>query len=571
MIRHQPFMVLALLGFFSLSLSLHAQPVPKEGTEMVPNEYGGHFPREIVWEGDGAEMVLVPYGTFRRGLSEERGGTPAERPEREIYLPSFYIDKYEVSNRRYLRYVEEAGGIRPRPSGNPALREPDHPVTAIPWDGANGYARWAGKILPTEAMWEKAARGPEGFLFPTGNTPPDKETVIHSRGSYGTTVPVTKDTGDVSPYGVFHMGGNAAEWVSDWYEREYYQQDVTEHPKGPDSGLSKSIRGGSFLAPRGETRATFRGVGLRTQIRDEVGFRTAWIPSSPREVAAVTPTPTPAATLAPREARARVMERFQETLKPYLEQRLPELPRDMMAAQALMSRGRADIQFINFTPWELSLTFVGPDQEVVFRYAEPLPRMTYRNVNLPREVDLHILAYAYEAPRNGPVNLGFVRAESNAVILVETEMFGPVVDSEAGEIALRESTEARQFYSGFTPQWNIMEVFNSVEEPLIVRVEDVTRSLEHPDLVGDYTIEPHTSFRMRMAPGRYRVAADYFGAAEASSNVVTFRLDDRAARRLLRIQEDTTRQEQVVVITQRRPFLSIDLYETRRLPAPRSN
>lgn len=571
MMRHLLLTALALTGTFCLALSIQAQPVPKEGTEMVPNEHGGHFPREIVWEKDGAEMVLIPYGTFTRGLSAERGGSPAERPEREIHLPSFYIDKYEVSNRRYLRYVEDAGGARPRPSGNPDLREPDHPVTAIPWDSASGYARWAGKSLPTEAMWEKAARGAEGFLFTTGNTPPDTETVIYGRGGFGTTVPVTEDTGDVSPYGVHHMGGNASEWVSDWYERDYYQVEVDENPKGPSSGLSKSIRGGSYLTPRAEIRATFRHVGLRTQIRDEVGFRTVWVPSSPREVASVTPTPTPAATLAPREARARTAERYAGILEPYLRDRLPELPREMMATQAHMSRGRADVQFVNFTPWELSLSFVGPDQDVVFRYAEPLPRMNYRNVTLPREVDLTILAYAYGAPRKGPINLGFVRAESNAIIVINTELFGPVDDYEAGEVPIRERTTAPQHYSGFTAQWNQLEVFNSVEESLLVRIEDVTRSLEDPDLVGDYTVEPGTSFRIRLAPGRYRFAADYFGASEASSNVVTFRLDDRAARRLLHIQEDAARQDRVVVITQRRPFLAIDLYEARRLPQPRSN
>lgn len=538
---------------------------------MVPNEHGGEFPREIIWEHDGSVMVLIPHGPFTMGLSQARGGSPAEEPERTVQLPSFYIDKYEVSNQKYSRFVNQAAGQRPRPTGNEVLKHPEHPVCGVTWDAARGYAQWTGRQLPTEAMWEKAARGPEGFLYSTGNTRPSGDVVIHGRGAMGATVPADKNTGDVSGYGVYHMGGNVAEWVSDWYEREYYKTAPNENPTGPETGMSKVLRGGSYITSSDNLRLTRRDAALRTQIRDELGFRTVWVPSTPRQVADVTPTPTPVPTLAPREAREASIQKFIEDLTPFLESDAPQLPREMMATRAHMGRGNSNIQFVNFTPWNISLNFVSTNHDLVFKYHEPLPRMSYRNVALTREVDLQVLAYATGAPRKGPIHIGMVRAESSAILVIPTEMFGPVVDREGTVIPIQERTEVPQRYQGFNPQWNFVEAFNRTDESLLVRVEDVTRNLDDPDLFGEFTVDPQTALRLRLAPGRYRYSADYFGAAEESSNQVTFRVDDRAARRLIYIQKDTVREDRVTVITQRKPFLAVELFEARSLPAPRAN
>lgn len=538
---------------------------------MVPNEHGGYFPREIVWESDGSRMVLIPHGTFTMGLSAARGGAPAEQPEREVYLPSFYIDKYEVSNRKYSRYVEQAAGQRPRPTGSPTLTHPDHPVCGVTWDAARGYARWTGRELPTEAMWEKAARGPENKLFTTGNTVPSREKVIFGRGPVGETVAVDRPTSDVSGYGVYHMGGNVSEWVSDWFERDYYKNAPRDNPRGPETGMSKVYRGGSFVTTQEDLRVTRRHAALRTQIRDEVGFRTVWVPASPREIAERTPTPTPQPTPEPRVQRQMVIDQFIEKLTPFIKDDAPQLPREMMATRAHASRGNSEIQFVNFTPWQISLNFISTSHELVFRYGEPLPRMTYRNVTLPREIDLQVLAYAHGAPRTGPIHIGMVRAESTAILVISTEFFGPVVDGDGNVTDIRTNTEVPQRYQGFSPQWNYVEAFNSTDEALLVRIEDVTRNLDDPTLVGEFTVESKHSFKMRLAPGRYRYSADYFGATDESSNRVTFRVDDRAARRLLHIQQDTGRAERVTVITQRKPFLAVELFEARRLPAPRAN
>ncbi|MCC5876393.1 MAG: hypothetical protein JJU11_09275, partial [Candidatus Sumerlaeia bacterium] len=284
-----------------------------------------------------------------------------------------------------------------------------------------------------------------------------------------------------------------------------------------------------------------------------------------------TPTPTPRPTPEPREQRRMIIDRFIDELTPHIKADAPQLPREMMATSAHASRGNSEIQFVNFTPWQISLSFVSTNHELVFRYGEPLPRMSYRNVTLPREIDLQVIAYAKNAPRTGPIHIGMVRAESTAILVISTDFFGPVVDGDGNVTEVRSSTEVPQRYQGFNPQWNYVEAYNVTDEPLLVRIEDVTRSLDDPNLVGEFTVEPKHSFKMRLAPGRYRYSADYFGAAEDSSNRVTFRVDDRAARRLLMIQQDTGRPERVTVITQRKPFLAVELFEARRLPAPRSN
>jgi iron(II)-dependent oxidoreductase len=545
-----------------------AQPIAKEGTELVPNEYGGAFPREIIWEADGAEMVLVPYGTFTRGLSEARGGGEAERPERIIYLPSFYIDKHEVTNEMYARFTAQVPAERPRPAGNPGLREPAHPVVAIPWDSAVGYAEWAGKRLPTEAMWEKAARGPQNTLYTTGDTPPSPEVVIHGRGGAGVTVPAQQNTGDVSGYGALHMNGNVSEWVWDWYAREYYAEEIRDNPSGPPSGMTKVYRGGSFLTRPEDLRLTLRMAGSRNAIRDEVGFRTVWVPADPRTITQATPTPSPVPTIAPRDARAQTVAAMATAITPFLERRDPQLPKDMMATRAHASKGSAAIQLINFTPYDLSVTFVGPEVQRVFRYAEPLGRMSFRNVTLPREVDLHMLAYAYGAPRNGPVDIGFLRSESNAIVVIPTETFGQVRDLNAGVIPVLENPTASQFYGEFQPRWNVLEVNNTLDDSLVLKVEDTIRGLDKPETVGEYTVEPLETLRLTLMGGRFRFTVDYFGANEPSSTPTDLRIDDRAARRLLVIKEDAKREGGVMVITERRPYLALELFEARRIPPP---
>lgn len=544
-----------------------AQPTPKPGTDMVPNEYGGTFPREITWGADGAEMVLIPHGSFVRGRDSSKGGSEAESPEATVTLHSYYIDKYEVSNQQYGKYAIERAGQKPRPSANADLKLPDHPAVAIPWSSAAGYAQWAGKQLPTEAMWEKAARGPKGSNYTTGNDIPKSGTLVISRGSFGTTVATTDKTGDVSGYGVHHMGGNAAEWVADYYSRDAYKAGETDNPKGPAKGETRVVRGAGFDASEGSAslRATYRSGYPPTQIRDELGFRTVWVPTDPKLIAQMTPVPTPEPTeRVPTidETAGKILER----ITPLIVANNPDLPKELIPSKAYLQGGTDELQFVNFTPYRVSLTFIGPDDQLVFKINEPLPPMTYRNVTLPKERDLRIVAYSSESPeRKGPFFIGGARAESRAVIVVPTELFVPIADAEGKKIPLLESTELPQRYSELIPRWTEFEVLNKVKYPLVVKVLDTTRGTSTPDVAGEYTIEPNQAIRLEYQPGRYKFSAQYIGAMDECSTPKEFRIDDKAARRLLTLVEDKARPGSVAVITEKRPFVALELKEAKRL------
>lgn len=548
-----------------------AQPRPVEGTDMVPNEYGTEFPREIIWEADGAPMVLVPYGTFRMGLDQEKGGLRRESPEHEVHLPSFYIDKYEVSNRRYETFRAEVRTVATaRPSGHELLTHPDHPVVGLPWGAAQAYARWAQKELPTEAMWEKAARGPENTLYTTGAEPLERGSVIAGGTTQTPTVPVDRDTGDVSGYGAFHMGGNASEWTRDWFLRDAYGTEPRSNPAGPSSGEAKSVRGGSYLSPMEETRATFRQAIPFQHIRDQIGFRTVWVPrpvERQEEVAEAEATPTPV----PTPSRSERLDEFRDKLRPYLTAGDARLPREMMAGSAHTGGGTGTVQFVNFTPYRLSLNFVSLELGLVFKYDEPLPPMNFRNVELTQEVNLQVLAWAKDAPRDTMLDIGFVRAESRAIVVIPTEFFGPIVAPDGTRTEPASSTTASQYYGDYQPLWNQFEVHNSVDVSVLVELEDVTRGSENARPVGEYLLEPQDTLRLALDPRRYRVRAEYIGALDESSRPVEFMLDDRAARRLLLIREDPSREGGVTVITQTRPYLAVELLEARRIPRSRSD
>ncbi len=192
-------------------------------------------------------MVLVPAGEFTMGSST---GDSDERPAHQVYVDAFSIDKYEVSVGQYAAFLQEAGGHLP-PDWN-TMNQPSHkkrPVSNVDWADAAAYCKWAGKRLPTEAEWEKAARGTDGRLYPWGNEAP---TPLHANygqtGSshHGVLTPVGTFEEGKSPYGIYDMAGNVWEWVSDWYGHDYYKDSPSKNPTGPSTGGFKVIRGGSW-------------------------------------------------------------------------------------------------------------------------------------------------------------------------------------------------------------------------------------------------------------------------------------------------------------------------------------
>jgi len=202
------------------------------------------IPKRITGK-DGAPMVLIPAGEFQMGSDD---GEDDEKPVHTVYLDAFYMDIYEVTNAQFEKFLESKGFERIHWSlRRPGFSHPNSPVIGA-GPSAMEYCEWVGKRLPTEAEWEKAARGGlEGKKYPWGDEPPD-ETKTNFNDHVGHPTPV----GSYPPngYGLHDMMGNVCEWVSDWYRPDYYQSSPKRNPKGPDSGLHgwRVVRGGDWTS-----------------------------------------------------------------------------------------------------------------------------------------------------------------------------------------------------------------------------------------------------------------------------------------------------------------------------------
>jgi iron(II)-dependent oxidoreductase len=216
-------------------------------------------------------MVLVMAGECIMGSNDHRRD---ERPVHRIYLDVFYIDKYQVTNARYGTFMQATGHKAPGHWNKKMYNTSNQPVVAVSWHDAEAYCRWAGKRLPTEAEWEKAARGTEGRTYPWGNQW-DKTRANIWDGSLGKTTPVGSYEGGKSPYGAYDMAGNGWEWVADWYDRKYYQSSPSRNPMGPARGHAKVLRGGSWYFIAGVARAATRVRNDPESRAGSYGFRCA--------------------------------------------------------------------------------------------------------------------------------------------------------------------------------------------------------------------------------------------------------------------------------------------------------
>jgi formylglycine-generating enzyme required for sulfatase activity len=223
---------------------------------------------------DGAPAAVIPTGTFIMGDDEES-------PRREIFVDAFYLDRYEVTVARYAAFMKDTGNLKPPDEWETVdlKNGGDLPVVGVNWQDASGYCQWAGKRLPTEAEWEKAARGNDERKYPWGNDPPTAE-----RARYGKPYenPVYRDgvarvgshANDRSPFGIFDLAGNVTEWVADWFSESFPEGDV-RNPKGPDSGSGKVLRGASWYEPAERLGVTKRWHANPSTRNDGIGFRCA--------------------------------------------------------------------------------------------------------------------------------------------------------------------------------------------------------------------------------------------------------------------------------------------------------
>ncbi|MDD5224942.1 MAG: formylglycine-generating enzyme family protein [bacterium] len=240
----------------------------------------------------GGEMILVPAGEFMMGCDEAVVNSCFinEKPDRAVYLDAYYIDKYEVTVSEFEKCVI-AGKCEAPVSKNemwPCNRAyPDrgnHPINCVVWSQAQAYCEWAGKRLPTEAEWEKAARGTDGRIYPWGNQEASCNYAVMSiEEDYGcdrySTWPVGSKPAGASPYGVMDMAGNVSEWISDWYDWNYYKYSPTQNPSGPSTGEVRSLRGAAwyYIEPYANhaLRVSFRYWSDPSEWSGLIGFRCA--------------------------------------------------------------------------------------------------------------------------------------------------------------------------------------------------------------------------------------------------------------------------------------------------------
>ena len=206
---------------------------------------------------DGAVMVWVPPGEFLMGSPEGQGDSN-ERPQHKVYLDSFWIYKHEVTVGQYRKFCQETGHNMPSSTPTGGWKD-DHPMAYVSWDDASAYAKWAAVALPTEAQWEKAARGTDGRKYPWGNEW-DAKKCCHggNKGPDGTTFPVGSFPEGASPYGALDMAGNVWEWCADWFDGEYYANSPRQNPTGPARGALRVLRGGSWYRDVGYCRSADR-------------------------------------------------------------------------------------------------------------------------------------------------------------------------------------------------------------------------------------------------------------------------------------------------------------------------
>ena len=306
--------LVVMVGLMSVYLACGSSPIEDEEQEQ---NFEQPDLEEIL-----KDMVFISAGEFLMGTPEGEGAFD-EHPQHEVYLDAYYIDKYEVTNAQFQEFVEATGYVtdaerkgygevwnpkenspylrlhnfadvnwscpnawrttdnRPHPKAweNYQLSDKmDCPVVQVSWNDAQAYAAWAGKRLPTEAEWEKAARGTDGRKWPWGNVfdlDIGGVTVHANIGSDGPLSVSCFPTG-ISPYGVYNLTGNVQEWVADWYAPDYYAHSSLNNPKGPNTGQFRVLRGGSWKQSKSyQVLSADRAYQLPNYSSNFVGFRCA--------------------------------------------------------------------------------------------------------------------------------------------------------------------------------------------------------------------------------------------------------------------------------------------------------
>jgi len=239
---------------------------------------------------DGMVLHFVPVGEFIMGSTDQSLGSDYdEKPQHTVYLDAFWIDQTEVTNGMYADFLNEMGNqtegratwldasdedvllLQADGIWQPRDGTADFPVVEVTWYGAQAYCDWAGRRLPTEAEWEKAARGTDARSYPWGEEQDCSKAQVANCHSVLSKVGSKPD--GQSPYGIYDMSGSVWEWVADWYGEDYYAQSPVENPTGPMEGLARGLRGGSYDYNWKHARTADRRLNGPANSMNDYGFR----------------------------------------------------------------------------------------------------------------------------------------------------------------------------------------------------------------------------------------------------------------------------------------------------------
>ena len=256
-----------------LASSIKSEARPAVG-KVAPQDYSMY---KMKTGDEGREMVQIPEGPFTMGSND---GDPDEAPEHQVFLKAFYIDLREVTQEEYARFARITRRSMPKievfEDDQSKVLKPELVAMSVSWDDARAYCKWAGKRLPTEAEWEKAGRGEGKRKYPWGDKFANgRANVDGAEDGFKYLAPPGSFEAGRSPYGLYDMTGNVAEWVEDSYDEHLYKKAIYRDPKGPDDGQLKVVRGGSWRETEQNARLSKRFAAKHWRTDITIGIRCA--------------------------------------------------------------------------------------------------------------------------------------------------------------------------------------------------------------------------------------------------------------------------------------------------------